>query len=76
MCLVHEDGAVRPIKGTFDTASVVVLPIQNRAMEILRPLAQPTDIFAISEGKQKSQTISWLMSCGEHGVDFFQLSSG
>ncbi|KAF4448410.1 hypothetical protein F53441_8218 [Fusarium austroafricanum] len=76
VCLVHEDGTVKPIKGTFRTASVVVLPTHSRAMEILRPLARPTDIFVLSEGKQKPHAISWLMSCGEGGVDFFQLSCG
>ena len=45
-------------------------------MEILQPLAQPADIFAFSERKQKPQAIRWLMSCGEGGVDFFQLSCG
>ncbi|RSL42635.1 hypothetical protein CEP54_015411 [Fusarium duplospermum] len=52
VCLVHEDGTIHPVKGTFETASVVVLPTKSRAMEILQPLAQPTDIFAFSERKQ------------------------
>jgi hypothetical protein len=45
VCLIYGDGTTRPVKGTYNTCSVVVLPTNAGATEVLRPLAQPTDII-------------------------------
>lgn len=79
VCLVCEDGTIYPINGTYDTSSVVVVPAVDGEREILKGIARPTDVITStlrSERKQMPENISWLMSCGQDGVDFFGMSCG
>ncbi|KAI1871184.1 uncharacterized protein JN550_004629 [Neoarthrinium moseri] len=53
VCFLDEGGDVHPIKGDYNTASVVVTPTAATAQqtEVLRPLASPKDILMSSERK-------------------------
>ncbi|KAL3963131.1 hypothetical protein ACCO45_000135 [Purpureocillium lilacinum] len=76
VCLVFHDGTVYPVSGNFTTAQVIVLPTLEPGMEIAQKLRKPTDFLLNSTRRHKSQAISWLRSCGQGNIDYFQLCCG
>jgi hypothetical protein len=62
---------------SYETASVVVLPTHNGGeAERLQNLEAPTDIIVLSRDQQKIDAMSWYVTCGEGGSDFFQVMAG
>ncbi|KAI5463578.1 hypothetical protein BGZ63DRAFT_462815 [Mariannaea sp. PMI_226] len=76
VCLIQEDGTVCPVSGTFETASVIVLPAQEPGVELTQRVAHVIDICISSDGIEIQKEINWLVSCEGSGVDFFQLCCG
>lgn len=78
VCLVHEDDTPHPVQGTYESASVIVLPESCGTSLTLRSLSRPTDIIRCSPAgsQQKSLAFNWLLSCDADGVDYLKLICG
>lgn len=81
VCVTDGAGQVIPIKGRYDTCSVVILPAITKAADITQPLTRPTDIIIASREINTSSTIPmvpafWPVTSGTDGVDFFRLECG